>query len=116
MDTHSHPEISQMQVQLAELQIKYSDLDKRTERHETILITGTDEQVSLPETVRALSMTVNLYIKRKNQEEDEKKKEWNRWKWVILGTVIPGTLVFIVQAVIFFFRFMPIMVSLADGR
>lgn len=108
METHSHPEIIQMQVQ-------YLELAKKVEHHDRILVTGSDDQVSLPETVRSLASTVNTYIKRKEQEELDKKKEWSRWKWAILTPVLAGTVVFVAQAVIFFFRFMPIMTELAKG-
>lgn len=107
METHSHPEIIQMQVQIAEL-------FKKVDHHDRILVTGTDEQLSLPEIVRTLTTTVNNYIKRKEQEELDKRKEWGKWKWAILGTVIPASLIFIAQATIFFFRFMPIMVQLSN--
>ena len=107
METHSHPEVIQMQVQLAALTVK-------VDHHDRILVTGTDEQLSLPEVVRSLTTTVNSYIQRKNAEEEEKKREWDKWRWVVLGTVVPGTIVFIAQAIIFFFRFVPIMVELSN--
>lgn len=107
MDSHRHPEIIQMQVQLATLTTK-------VDHHDRILVTGTDEQLSLPEVVRNLTNTVNTYIKRKEQEELDKKREWSKWRWAVLGTVIPGALIFIAQATIFFFRFVPIMVSLSQ--
>jgi len=106
MESHSHPEIIQMQVQLAALTVK-------VDHHDRILVTGTDEQLSLPEVVRSLTATVNSYIQRKNAEEEEKKREWDKWRWAILGTAIPAGMIFIAQAFIFFFRFVPIMVSLA---
>lgn len=108
MDSHSHPEIIQMQVQLM-------NLTSKVEHHDRILVTGSDEQLSLPEVVRTLTNTVNSYIKRKEQEETEKKEEWKKWKWAILGVVIPGVVVFLAQATIFFFRFVPIMTELAGG-
>lgn len=108
MDTHSHPEIIQMQVQFLELSTKVA-------YHDKLLVTGSEEQLSLPEVVRSLTTTVNNYITRKEREEEEKKEEWRRWRWVILGTVIPGMLVFLAQATIFFFRFLPIMTEISRG-
>ena len=107
METHSHSEIIQMQVQIAAL-------TKQVEHHDRILVTGSDEQLSLPEIVRSLTATVNSYIQPKNKEEEEKKEEWDKWRWVILGTAVPATLVFVAQAIIFFFRFVPIMVSISQ--
>lgn len=109
MDTHSHPEIIQMQVQMKALEAK-------VDHHEKILVTGSDEHLSLPEVVRNLTNSVNTYIKRKEKEEEEKKEEWGKWKWAILTVVIPATLLFMGQAVIFYFRFVPIMVELANSH
>jgi len=106
MDNHSHPEIIQMQVQIGALAGKVDHLEK-------ILVTGSDEQLPLPEIVRALATTVDNYIKRKEQEEKDKKEEWGKWKWAILGVVIPGVTIFLVQAAFFFFRFVPIMLQMS---
>jgi len=108
METHSHPEIIQMQVQL-------TNLITKVEHHERLLVTGTDDQLSLPEIVRSLTYTVNSYIKRKEQEEAEKKAEWSRWKWVIITPTVGAVLVFVSQAIYFFFKFVPIMTKLAEG-
>ena len=98
-----------MQVQLAALTTK-------VDHHDRILVTGTDEQLSLPEVVRNLTTTVDTYLKRKEKEEEEKKAEWSKWKWAILGTAIPGGLIFIAQATIFFFKFVPIMISISQSQ
>lgn len=108
MDSHSHPEIIQMQVQLRNLETK-------VDHHERLLVTGSDEQLSLPEVVRNLTTTVNTYIKRKEREEEEKRAEWGKWKWAILTVVIPATLLFMGQAIIFYFRFVPIMLEIANS-
>lgn len=108
MESHSHPEIIQMQVQL-------TNLTTKVEHHERLLVTGTDDQLSLPELVRSLTSTVNSYIKRKEQEEAEKKAEWSRWKWVIITPVVGGAIVFTAQAIIFFFKFVPLVTKLTEN-
>lgn len=108
MEEHTHPEIIQMQTQFLELA-------RKVNHHEKLLVTGTDDTLSLPEIVRALANTVNTYIKRKEKEEEESKGQWDRLKWAFLGTIIPASLVFIVQAVFFFFKFVPIMAKLAEN-
>ena len=108
MESHSHPEIIQMQEQVRTLSGKVDHLER-------ILVIGSDEQLPLPEVVRSLTNTVNTYIKRKEQEELDKKREWGKWKWLVLGTVVPGIIIFIAQATIFFFRFVPIMTQLANN-
>lgn len=105
MESHSHPEIIQMQVQIQEL-------FKKVDHHDKILVTGSDDQLSLPETVRSLATLVKLYIDRKDREEEEKKKEWSRWKWVLIGFVVPLVLGFFGQLVWFYIQFVPVATSL----
>lgn len=107
MDNHSHPEIIQMQVQLVEL-------TKKVERHESILVTGTDDALSLPEIVRNLSLTVENYIKRKDKEETSRTQFWDKFRWIIISTIVPMILIFLGQAFVFFFRFVPLLTSLAS--
>lgn len=106
MDTHSHPEIIQMQVQLMEL-------SKKVERHDTLLVTGSDDALSLPEIVRNLSLTVENYIKRKDKEEALRTLFWDKFRWVIISTAVPALFVFFGQAFIFFFKVVPIILSLS---
>lgn len=98
------------------MQVLVSSLTAKVDHLEKILVIGSDDQLPLPELVRALTHTVDTYIKRKEQEELDKKREWGRWKWLVLGTVIPGTIIFIAQATVFFFRFVPIMAQLAASQ
>ena len=108
MDTaHSHPEIILMQAQLA-------SLDQKVNRHEEILVTGHGDVLSLPEIVRTLSVTVDTYIKRKDREETEKKEFWDKFRWVIIATIIPVLLGFFYQLFVFYFRIVPTLASLSQ--
>ena len=104
MENHSHPEIIQIQVQMEEL-------TKKVERHETLLVTGTGDALSLPEIVRNLSLTVETYIKRKDKDESSRAAFWGKFGWVVAATVVPAILLFIGQAFVFWVRFYPVLIS-----
>lgn len=107
METHSHPEIIQMQVQMVEL-------SKKVELHDQILVTGSDDRLSLPEIVRSLSLTVDTYIKRKEKEEIQKQEQWDKFKWLILSFGIPIVLGFVGQLVWFYVKFIQIATELVN--
>lgn len=107
MESHSHPELIQMQVQIQEL-------FKKVDHHDKILVTGSDDQLSLPETVRSLATIVKSYIDRKDREEEDKKREWNKWKWVVVGFAVPLVLGFFGQLVWFYIQFVPVATSLMN--
>lgn len=104
MENHSHPEIIQMQVQMAEL-------IKKVERHEVILVTGTDDALSLPEIVRNLSLTVENYIKHKEKEESSRAALWSKFGWIVVAALVPAVLIFLGQAIVFWVRFYPVLIS-----
>lgn len=108
MDTaHSHPEIILMQAQIA-------SLDQKVNRHEEILVTGHGDVLSLPEIVRTLSVTVDTYIKRKDREEADKREFWDKFRWVIIATIIPVLLGFFYQLFVFYFRIVPTLANLSQ--
>ena len=88
-------------------------LKDRVTHLEKILILGDGERLPLAEIVRNLTKTVDNYIAQKDKEEQERRAQWYKLKWVIIGFVVPGTFIFIGQAFVFFFRFLPIVESLA---
>ena len=88
-------------------------LKDRVTHLEKILILGDGERLPLAEIVRNLTKTVDNYIAQKDKEEQERRAQWDKLKWVIIGFVVPGTFIFIGQAFVFFFRFLPIVESLA---
>lgn len=109
MESHSHPEIIQMQVQILEI-------EKKVNYHDQILVTGSDGQLSLPETVRSLAKTVEDYINQRNKEEEQRKKELVWWKRAIVGVVlsiiVPGVVAFIWQVILFYVKVVPAIDSM----
>lgn len=81
---------------------------------ERVVILGDGDRLPLAEIVRNLTKTVNDYITQKDKEEQQKKDEWRKAKWVVLGFAIPALLVFFGQAFVFFFRIYPILAKLAE--
>ncbi len=85
------------------------ELKSRVAHLEKVLIMGDGDKLPLAEIVRSLTKTVGDYIAQKDKEEQEKKIEWNRWKWLLIGIIVPAFLAFIGQAIIFYVRVLPIL-------
>jgi len=90
------------------------ELKERVLHLERILILGDGDRVPLAETVRNLTKTVSDYISQKDKEEQKKKDDWNKVKWIVISFAIPAAIVFIGQAFIFFFRIYPILEKLSN--
>jgi hypothetical protein len=88
-------------------------LKDRVSHLEKILIIGEGDRLPLAEIVRTLTRTVSDYIAQKDKEEQERKDQWNKAKWLVLGIVVPSFFVFVGQAVIFYFRIIPIVETLS---
>lgn len=93
---------STIQKEIDDLKLKVAHLEK-------VLIIGDGDRLPLAEIVRSLTKTVSDYIQQKDKEEQEKRNEWNRWKWLIIGIVVPAFLAFMGQAIIFYVRVLPIL-------
>jgi hypothetical protein len=91
-----------MQKDIEEMKTRISHLEK-------VLIIGDGDRLPLAEIVRSLTKTVSDYIAQKDKEEQDKKNEWNRWKWLIIGIIVPAFLAFMGQAIIFYVRVLPII-------
>lgn len=89
-----------------------SDLKDRVLHLERVLILGDGDRLPLAEIVRNLTKTVDDYITQKRKEEDARKLQWDKLKWVIVSFAVPVVLVFLGQAFIFFFKIYPILESL----
>lgn len=85
------------------------EIKSRVAHLEKVLIIGDGDRLPLAEIVRSLTKTVSDYIAQKDKEEQEKRMEWNRWKWLIIGIVVPAFLAFMGQAIIFYVRVLPII-------
>ena len=110
-------------MSVATMQKEIDDMKTRVAHLEKVLIIGDGERLPLAEIVRSLTKTVSDYIAQKDKEEQkqkereeqkeiDKKAEWNRWKWLVIGIVVPGLLAFAGQAVYFYFRILPVVESL----
>jgi len=94
-----------MQKDIDEMKTRITHLEK-------ILIIGDGDRLPLAEIVRSLTKTVSDYIQQKDKEEQEKRNEWARWKWLIIGVLVPAFLAFMGQAIIFYVRVLPIIENL----
>jgi hypothetical protein len=88
-------------------------LKERVSHLEKILIIGDGDRLPLAEIVRTLTRTVSDYIAQKDKEEQERKDQWNKGKWLVLGIVVPSFFVFMGQAVLFYFRILPLVETLS---
>jgi len=93
------------------LEKEITDLKAKVAHLEKILIIGDGDRLPLAEIVRSLTKTVSDYIAQKDKEEQAKKDDWNKLKWVIIGFVVPGFILFLGQAIIFYVRVLPIIES-----
>ena len=92
---------------------------------ERILLTGDGDRLPLAEVVRSLTKTVGDYIAQKDKEEQHarekaeaesaaKRAEWNRWKWLIIGIIVPALIALFGQAFIFYVKIYPIIEKLSQ--
>ncbi len=95
-------------------------LEDRVSHLEKILLYGDGDRLPLAEIVRSLTKTVDSYIAQKDKEEQQakaraeaeaesKKSELNRLKWIFIPLIITGGITFVGQAIVFYFRFLPIL-------
>jgi hypothetical protein len=91
------------------MQKEIDDMKTRIAHLEKVLIIGDGDRLPLAEIVRSLTKTVSDYIAQKDKEEQDKRNEWNRWKWLIIGILVPAFLAFMGQAIIFYVRVLPII-------
>ena len=97
----------------ATMQKEIDELKNKVAHLERILIIGDGDRLPLAEIVRSLTKTVSDYIEQKDKEEQQRKDDWNRLKWIIIGIALPALFAFIGQAIIFYFRVLPIIENLS---
>ena len=100
-------------MSIANQQKEIDELKNKVEHLEKILIIGDGDRLPLAEIVRTLTKTVSDYIAQKDKEEQRKKDDWNRLKWIVIGIVVPALLAFFGQVIIFYFRVLPILEGLS---
>jgi len=100
-------------MSIANQQKEIDELKDKVVHLEKILIIGDGDRLPLAEIVRTLTKTVSDYIAQKDKEEQRKKDDWNRLKWIVIGIVVPALLAFFGQVIIFYFRVLPILEGLS---
>lgn len=111
-----------LQTSIDEIKRDYTKLEERQDYVDKILVRGNGVP-SLQETVRTLSKTVDDFIsdikveriKREDAEKEKRRKnaeERSRWKWSILGIVIPAGMLFLYQFFVFWVKIAPVIENL----
>jgi len=106
--------MSSLQFEIEALKSRIELIAQKTDHHENILIRGYGEQLPLAEIVRNLSTTVQSYIAQKDKEEQQRKEQWDKLKWLVVGILAPAIILFFGQAVVFFFKIFPILEKLEE--
>ena len=98
-------------MSVATMQKEMDDMKNRLAHLEKVLIIGDGDRLPLAEIVRSLTKTVGEYIAQKDKEEQEKREEWNKLKWLVIGVVVPLIVAFVGQVTYFYFRILPLVES-----
>jgi hypothetical protein len=101
--------INALNVEVGALRGLYEENKKQIDNHDKILVRGYDDHLPLAEVVRNLTNTVSSYIGQKDKEEQKKREQWDKLKWIIIPFVITGFMAFMGQAVVFYFRILPML-------
>lgn len=99
---------------LLTLQKEVDELKSKVTHLERILIIGDGDRLPLAEIVRTLTKTVSDYIAQKDKEEQQKKDDWNKLKWIVIGIAAPALLAFFGQVIIFYFKVLPIIEGVSN--
>lgn len=101
-------------MSLVTMQKEIDEVKNKVAHLERILIIGDGDRLPLAEIVRTLTKTVSDYIEQKDKEEQQRKDDWSRLKWIIIGIALPALFAFVGQAIIFYFRVLPIIEKLSS--
>jgi len=101
--------IQSIKLEVQEIRTMLNSYMDKVDKHEKILVSGEGDRLPLAEIVRNLSKTVGDYIAQKDKEEQIKQDEWRKIKIALIIAGIPLFLTFIGQAIIFYFKVLPII-------
>jgi len=101
--------ISALQVETSALRLLIEDVKKQSDHHDKILVRGYEDHLPLAEIVRNLTKTVSDYIAQKDKEEQLKKQQWDKVKWIVITPILAGVGLFTLQVIIFFVRVYPLL-------
>lgn len=106
--------INTLQAEVTALRFLIEDVKKRTDQHEKILVVGYEDHLPLAEVVRNLTKTVSDYIGQKDKEEQKRKEQWDKLKWVVIPMVVASAFALIAQAFIFYVKVYPMIEKLSQ--
>lgn len=101
-------------VEVAMLKAKVDSHQDRITRLEEVVIVGSSDNLPLAEVVRNLTTAVDSYIKAKNKEEQDRKEEWRKLKWVIIAFLVPLVATYVWQTIIMMFEVYPLLVQMTQ--
>ena len=101
--------IQSIKLEVQEIRTMLNTYMDKVDKHDKILISGEGDRLPLAEIVRNLSKVIGDYIAQKDKEEQIKQDEWRKIKISLILAGIPLLLTFVGQAIIFYFRVLPII-------
>lgn len=107
--------IEHVNAEVAMLKTKVDSHQDRITRLEEVVIVGSSDNLPLAEVVRNLTTAVDSYIKAKNKEEQDRKEEWRKLKWVIIAFLVPLVATYVWQTIIMMFEVYPLLVQMTQN-
>ncbi len=104
--------IQAIKLEVQEIRTMLNTYMDKVDRHDKMLVSGDGDRLPLAEIVRNLSKTVQEYIAQKDKEEQLKQDEWRKIKTALILAGIPLVITFIGQAVVFYFKIIPLIEKL----
>ena len=105
--------VSELEGEIKEIRIMLDTYAQKVDTLEVVVLRGEGDRLPLAEIVRNLTKTVNDYITHKDKEEQKKREQWDKLKWVIIPIIVSGVIAFIIQAIVFYFRIFPLLERLS---
>ena len=83
---------------------RFEEFDSQQKEHDKILVRGNGTP-SLQEIVRTLSSKVDALVTSIETERKKKEEDKTKWKWALIGVGLPASLMFILQFIVFWVKF-----------
>lgn len=118
MTTITAAQLKDIQDQFSEIRKDVSDILSRLavidgkmnilDSHDKILVRGNGVP-SLQEIVRGMNSNIEEFMASERRQKEDRISELRKWKWLIFGTIVPGFIVLVGQALIFYIRVLPML-------